>query len=240
MRVVVTSPVTRQAGTSDPRPAGKRVSGKRNRPPTWAKAELESWLAAAVASPPDSISAVTAQTVDTVSEAVADAVIDALHQNGYRWSDADHVVCAFLAATARAMQELQGQFDRAVERIVSLVLASRRRDHRLEIPEPVAKVAAQAAVDRHRGPAVVEHAYRRRAEIDLRLDGQAHPWPQDGAASRRTVVLHLRRFVHFAPYAMSHVLPYDRKSVLFRVDLDRMGYVGKAIAGFRLPDSLMQ
>jgi len=147
MRVVVTSPVTRQAGTSDPRPAGKRVSGKRNRPPTWAKAELESWLAAAVASPPDSISAVTAQTVDTVGEAVADAVIDALHQNGYRWSDADHVVCAFLAATARAMQELQGQFDRAVERIVSLVLASRRRDHRLEIPEPVAKVAAQAAVN---------------------------------------------------------------------------------------------
>jgi hypothetical protein len=147
MRVAATSPAANLAGSSDLRPAGKRGSGKRNRPVSWAKAELESWLAAAVASPPDSVSAVTAQTVDMVSEGVANAVIDALHQNGYHWSDADHVVCAYLAATARAMQELQGQFDRAVERIVSLVLASKRREHRLGIPEPVAKVAAQAAIN---------------------------------------------------------------------------------------------
>ena len=112
-----------------------------------AKAELESWLATAAASPPDSVSAVTEQTVGMVSGAVANAVVDALNRNGYHWTDSDHVVCDFLAAAARAMQELQDQFDRAVAHMVSAILTARRREHRPVIPEPLATVAAQAAVN---------------------------------------------------------------------------------------------
>jgi hypothetical protein len=145
-RVAMTSPVVRRATSPALRPAGKRAS-KRVNARSQAKAELQSWLASAAANPPDSFSAVTAQTVDMVSNAVANAVVDALHRNGYDWSEAHHVVCAFLAAIARAMQEFQDQLDRAVERIVSLVLTSRRREHRPVIPEPLAKVAAQAAVN---------------------------------------------------------------------------------------------
>jgi hypothetical protein len=112
-----------------------------------AKADLESWLAAAAASPPDSVSAVAEQTVGMVSNAVANAVVDALNWHGYHWTNGDHIVCDFLAAAARAMQELQDQFDRAVAHMVSAILASRRRDHRSVIPEPLATVAAQAAVN---------------------------------------------------------------------------------------------
>jgi hypothetical protein len=112
-----------------------------------AEAELENWLAAAAASPPDSVAAITEQTVGMVSGAVASAVIDALNRNGYQWTPEHHVVCDFLAAAARAMQELQDQFDRAVALMVSAVLAPRRRVHRPAIPEPLVRVAAQAAVD---------------------------------------------------------------------------------------------
>jgi hypothetical protein len=112
-----------------------------------AKAELESWLAATAANPPASVSAVTEQTTTIVSQAVANAIVDALHQNGYHWTHADHIVCEFLAATARAMQKVQEQFDRAVELIVSAVLTSRRREHRSAIRGPLVEVAAQAAVN---------------------------------------------------------------------------------------------
>jgi hypothetical protein len=92
-----------------------------------------------------------------VSDTVANAVVDALNRNGYQWTDADHVVCDFLAATARAMQKLQDQLDRAVAHMVSAILASRRRDHRPVIPEPLATVAAQAAVNALTKLSVVRH-----------------------------------------------------------------------------------
>jgi hypothetical protein len=99
-------------------------------------------------SPPDSVADITEQTVGMVSDAVANAVIDALNRNGNQWTAAtDHVVCDFLAAAARAMQELQDQFDHAVAFMVSAVLAPRRRVHRPVIREPLARVAAQAAVN---------------------------------------------------------------------------------------------
>jgi hypothetical protein len=110
-----------------------------------AKTELESWLATAAANPPDSFSAATAQTVGMVSDAVANAVVDALHRNGYHWSGTDHVICTFLAATARTMQQFEDQLDRAVERIVTAVLTS--KEPRPSIPKSVAEVAAQAAVN---------------------------------------------------------------------------------------------
>jgi hypothetical protein len=42
-----------------------------------AETELEGWLAAAAASPPDSVAAVTEETVGIVSDAVANAVVGA-------------------------------------------------------------------------------------------------------------------------------------------------------------------
>lgn len=115
VQVAVASPATHPASSSDSRLVGRRGRNRRSKVMVRAAAELESWLAAAAASPPDSVAAITVQTIGMVSDAVANAVIDALNRNGYHWTAADHVVCDFLAAAARAMQELQDQFDRAVE-----------------------------------------------------------------------------------------------------------------------------
>jgi len=112
-----------------------------------AKTALESWLATAAVSPPDSVPAVTEQTIGMISDAVAGAVVDALERNGYQWTNADHVICDFLAAAARAMQEVQDQLEQAVAHMVSAILTARQREHRSAIPEPLAAVAAQAAVN---------------------------------------------------------------------------------------------
>jgi hypothetical protein len=45
------------------------------------------------------------------------------------------------------MQELQDHFDQAVSEIVVAVLTIRRGERRPSIPEPLARVTAQAAVD---------------------------------------------------------------------------------------------
>ena len=112
-----------------------------------AKTALENWLATAAASPPGGVSAVTEQTISMISDAVAGAVVDALDRNGYRWTDADHVLCDFLAAAARAMQEVQDQLEQAVAHVVSAILTARQREHRPVIPEPLAAVAGQGAVN---------------------------------------------------------------------------------------------
>ena len=46
-----------------------------------------------------------------------------------------------------AMQEVQDQLERAVAHMISAVLTARRKEHRPGIPEPLAAVAAQAAVN---------------------------------------------------------------------------------------------
>jgi hypothetical protein len=111
-----------------------------------AQAEVEHWLAAALASPPGSFQAVTEQTVGLVSQQVAGAIVNELRSNGYRWSGRDHVLCAFLAAIAHAMQELQDRFDQAVSQIAA-ALTAKKGEQRPAIPEPLARVTAQAAVD---------------------------------------------------------------------------------------------
>jgi hypothetical protein len=132
---------------SDVRSTSVRRVDKRRMAISHAKTALENWLAAAAAGPPDSVPALTEQTIDMISDAVAGAVVDALHRNGYRWTDADHIICDFLAAAARAMQEVQDPLERAVAHMVSAVLTARRREQRPGIPEPLATVAAQAGVN---------------------------------------------------------------------------------------------
>jgi hypothetical protein len=122
-----------------------------------AETELEDWLAAAAASPPDSVAAVTEQTVGMVSDAVANAVVGALNRNGYAWTEGEHVVCDFLAAAAQAMQQLQDQLNRAAEYMVTAVLTASSKDHRPAIPEPLVRVAAQAAVNALTKLSVVHH-----------------------------------------------------------------------------------
>lgn len=63
-----------------------------------------------------------------ISDAVADAIVDALDRNGYQWTDADHVICDFLAAAARAVQEVQDQLEQAVTHIVSAILTARQEN----------------------------------------------------------------------------------------------------------------
>src|ERR1041385_5105039 len=55
----------------------------------------------------------------------------------------------------------------------------------------VLEVAAQAAVHGHGRPPIFEHAHGRRTEVDLRLNGDAHPGAQQRSAARRSVVLPL-------------------------------------------------
>jgi len=99
------------------------------------------------ADPPTTINAATSQAIDALSNAVASAIVNALNRNGYRWSHADHVLCDFLASAACAMQKFRDQFQHHVEYIVSAVLSSRRWQKRRVIPEPIVRVAAQAAVN---------------------------------------------------------------------------------------------
>jgi hypothetical protein len=147
VRVAVISPAVRRTSSTDLSPAGAPTVSKRSRAMARAKADLRSWLVATAATAPDSAQAVTAQTINMVSDSVATAVVDALNRHGYHWANGDHVVCDFLAAAAHTMQDLQDQFNRAVTHMVSAILASRRRDHRQAIPKPLATVAAQAAVN---------------------------------------------------------------------------------------------
>ena len=109
--------------------------------------EIADWLTGVAADPPTTVTAATSQAIDAISGAVASAIVNALNRNGYRWSDADHVLCDFLAATACAMQKFRDQFQRYVEHMVSAILAARRGQKRRVIPESVARVAAQAAVN---------------------------------------------------------------------------------------------
>jgi hypothetical protein len=112
---------------------------------------------ATVADSPGSIQDLTSQTVDMVSEQVADAIADKLHSNGYHWQENQHVLCVFLAACARAMQELEDQFDQAVTRVVRAVMTPRRGQQHRPIPEPVVRIAAQTAVDALSRLTAVQH-----------------------------------------------------------------------------------
>jgi hypothetical protein len=109
--------------------------------------EIKDWLTGVAADPPTTVATATNQAVDALCDKVASAIVNALHRNGYHWSSADHVLCDFLAAAARAMQTFRDQFQHQVEHIVSTILASRREQKRQAIPEPVVRVAAQAAVN---------------------------------------------------------------------------------------------
>jgi hypothetical protein len=146
-RIASISKVVNPAGSSGLRSTDARSWEKRHAVMIRAKTELESWLATAAASPPDSASAVTEQTVGMISDEVARAIVDALNRSGYHWTDADHVVCAFLAAAAHAMQKVQDQLEQAVALIVADILAARPGGRRPEISALLAKVAAQAAVN---------------------------------------------------------------------------------------------
>jgi hypothetical protein len=143
-----TLPVQDSSGSPAARSSHMRSTGKRRRrAASRAKSAVEDWLAVAAVSPPDSLAAATDQTIDMISDAVANAVVDALNRNGYKWTDADHVVCEFLAAAARAMQETQDRLEEAVAHMVSVILTARRRGHRPVIPEPLVTIASQAAVN---------------------------------------------------------------------------------------------
>lgn len=157
VRAAAAAPVVYRVSSPGLRPAGKQIRSRRSRAISRATSEVEGWLAAATASPSGSIQAVTGQTVGMVSDAVANAVVNALNSHGYHWTSTDHVVCAFLAAAAHAMQELEDQFERAVSQIVSAVLTAGRSEHRPVIPEALARVAAQAAVNALMRLAAIQH-----------------------------------------------------------------------------------
>ncbi len=121
--------VINRIGSPGARPTQVRNTDKQRMAVSRAKTAIEDWLAVAAVSPPDSVPAVTDQTIGMISDAVAGAVVDALNRNGYHWTDADHVICEFLAAAARAMQEIQDRLEQAVAHMVSAILTARQRDN---------------------------------------------------------------------------------------------------------------
>lgn len=152
VRAVAVSQIAGQAGSPDLWPGSVRTGRERraagrSAAMSRAKAEIKTWLAAAAASPPGDVPAATDQAIGMISDAVADAVVKSLNQNGFRWTEADHILCDFLAAVARAMQEVQDHFEQAVTHVVSAVLTARDKEHRSVVPEPLAEVASQAAIN---------------------------------------------------------------------------------------------
>lgn len=124
-----------------------RVSGHRWSAAHKAVDEIKTWLAGEAASPPATVADATSQALDMVCGAVAGAIVNMLKRNGYRWSRTDHVLCDILASVTHAMQKCRAQFQLYVKHIVTTVLASRQEQGRRTIPEPVARVAAQFAVN---------------------------------------------------------------------------------------------
>ena len=154
---LITATRASRASSSNSRPLSRRPRDRRSKAAAQARTEIEQWLAAAAASPPGSIQELTSQTVDMVSKSVADAIADKLHSGGYHWPGNQHVLCVFLAECARAMQEFQDHFDQAVTQVVMAAMTSRRGEQRRPIPEALARITAQAAVDALRRLTAVQH-----------------------------------------------------------------------------------
>src|ERR1700733_14430135 len=108
---------------TDPSARGKttkRQSGRRHSVMSRAKDEITDWLGALAAAPSPSVATATSQALDVLSDTVATAIVNALYRSGYHWSQADHVLCDFLAATACAMHKFEDQFQSQVEHIVTM------------------------------------------------------------------------------------------------------------------------
>src|SRR5580704_2928566 len=104
----------------------------------------------------------------------------------------------------------------------------------------VLEVSCIAAVRRHRGPLIIQHAYARTARVDHRLDRQHHALLQLGALTRRTVIRQLRVFMHLGANSVAYKLAHHRISVLFHPLLHCGGYIPQAIARPDLRDALLQ
>src|SRR5579862_2255119 len=98
-------------------------------------------------------------------------------------------------------------------------------------------MGSQRAIGRDDRPAIREHADVAAAEREHRLDREAHPGPELGAAVAGPVVRDLRLLVHVAADPVADEVPDDAVAVRLRDVLDRSPDVGDVVAGQRGGDA---
>src|SRR6267142_4780748 len=111
---------------------------------------------------------------------------------------------------------------------------------RLRDGDRVLEVGGQAAVPRHRRPAIVEHLHFPAPHRHHRLDRQHHARPQLRPAPRVAEVRHLGTLVQRAADSVADERPHDREAVPLHVRLDRVRDVGEAPARPALLDGLIE
>ena len=94
-------------------------------------------------------------------------------------------------------------------------------------------MGGQSAVHGDDRPVVGQHAHRRSAGIDHRLDRQRHAGQEPGIGSviapRGNIVRDFRILVHFGADAVADIVAHDAAAVAFRVLLHRSGNVVQAV-----------
>jgi hypothetical protein len=115
-----------------------------------AKADIEDWLASALADPPAAPGLLVSKVGDVVAGDVFDALCAALGTDDTNRRRAElaenHLFCSLLAEIACSMQELEDEFNRATKRVASALLSYYIGRYRVEIPPAVAETVATAAV----------------------------------------------------------------------------------------------
>ena len=96
------------------------------------------------------------------------------------------------------------------------------------------------AVRRANGPSVGHLHNGGGAGVDHGLHGDGHAPQQAGAMAGAAIVGHLRRLVHVAPDAVTHILPDDAVALTLGIRLNGGGDVGQAIALLGVPDALKE
>src|SRR5437879_3865637 len=111
---------------------------------------------------------------------------------------------------------------------------------RLGDGDRVLEVGGQAAVPRHRRPAVVENLHFPASHRDHRLDRQHHARPQLRPAPRVAEVRHLGILVQRATDTVADERPHDREPVTLHVHLDGVRDVGETPARPALLDGMLE
>jgi hypothetical protein len=142
-----------QAWSTASRSSHRPTFGKKTAATDQVKSEIIDWLAVEVASPVDSMSAMSGDAVNSIGDLLATTVTAELDHDSrsarskeLRRALTDHFWCDMLAAFSCAMNELSDQFDKIPERLVSAVWKSRTTDMRQRVRRNLVQLAITASL----------------------------------------------------------------------------------------------
>src|SRR3990170_2536018 len=122
-------------------------------------------------------------------------------------------------------------------------LSGRPREDFRTVPrdrDRVLEMGCEAAVGRHRGPAVLEHPHLPRPHGHHGLDGEHHAGLEQGAPPGLAEVRHLRLLVERPAYPMPYERPHDAETVALALRLHGVGDVADAVPRPALHDGLVE